>query len=536
MFERIKTLVILQWTNKSKKYEKLSKRKYASLSIQGLITILITIAMTFILYFVKSFLFIPTTVYLLIVIILITQLINIIVAIIGLTNDLYHSKDNQILFSLPVKSDEVFISKMVVYYIYEFIRNIYFILPILIAFGVINKLNFLYYFNIIPVIIILPILSVGIATLISIPISFIKNYLKEKPIFVFLISIVFVAVLFYLTYLLVSSIPTPIRIVQLYNQFIITLTKSLYKIASFGTIYSVIGYFLYQLNYFINLLILLGTVIIIIGLNYFISKPIYFNLMSSSNENSIKKSKKKNPTETKTMFSTFLNKEITIARRTPNELLNNYGTLLTLPFFMYVLNYIYMGINSSTLGNQLILVFNIIIVLLLVTSSNTASATAITTEGYEFVLLKTAPYNTSKMAWAKITFNIIFTVIIIGISFIIFGRALTVFPKTHILLLFLFVTIVNIGHILSSFQIDLLNPKLSDYATQGTLSHNDNVSKSIALGLGLSLVFGLLALFLFIFLRGIAWYVLIGLASILTVYRFIMFQRHLNAYFVDIEY
>lgn len=203
---------------------------------------------------------------------------------------------------------------------------------------------------------------------------------------------------------------------------------------------------------------------------------------------------------------------------------------------MYVLNYIYMGINRSSLGNQFVLIFNVLISLIIVTSSNTASATAITTEGYEFILLKTAPSNTSKIAWAKITFNIIFTVFVIGISFIIFARALPVFPKENIWLLFVFINLVNIGHIFQSFQIDLLDPKLSDYAVQGTLSNNDNISKSLSTGLGISLFFGIIALVLFVFMRNIAWPILIALAFILMVYRLIMFNINLKAYFVDIEY
>jgi hypothetical protein len=41
---------------------------------------------------------------------------------------------------------------------------------------------------------------------------------------------------------------------------------------------------------------------------------------------------------------------------------------------------------------------------------------------------------------------------------------------------------------------------------------------------------------LFVFMRNIAWPILIALAFILMVYRLIMFNINLKAYFVDIEY
>ncbi|MBN2820285.1 MAG: hypothetical protein JXP36_15015, partial [Bacteroidales bacterium] len=296
------------------------------------------------------------------------------------------------------------------------------------------------------------------------------------------------------------------------------------------------GKMLFGYNYLLNLLFLILTVSGLGALNYLVSKPVYFRLMSFSQENTITKKIKNKPFETRTLFFTFFKKEFTIARRSLNELLNNYGLLLTLPFFMYILNYIYMGMNRSSFGNQVVLILNVIITLLIVTGSNTASATAITKEGYEFVLLKTAPYNTSRMAWAKIIFNMIFTYLMIAFSFVLFAQALPVFPKENIWLLYVFVVIVNSGHILWSFQIDLLAPKLSDYAATGSITNNQNVSKSLSIGLWLSLFFGVISIFAFVFAKDIGWFIMIGLATIFLLYRLFTFHTYLKAYFDDIEY
>jgi hypothetical protein len=91
-------------------------------------------------------------------------------------------------------------------------------------------------------------------------------------------------------------------------------------------------------------------------------------------------------------------------------------------------------------------------------------------------LLKTAPSDTTKIAWAKITLNILFSWVVIGISFILFQSALPVFPSADIWQLFVFVVLINSGHILWSFQMDILKPSLSDYAQTGSLSGNKNMS------------------------------------------------------------
>ena len=103
MFERVKILTLLQLSNKSRLYQKNSKRIYAHIAIRAFIVVLITIAMGFLLHFTKNIIYIPVNANFLIFILIVTQGLSIIVSIVGLDTDLYHSKDNQILFSLPAK-------------------------------------------------------------------------------------------------------------------------------------------------------------------------------------------------------------------------------------------------------------------------------------------------------------------------------------------------------------------------------------------------------------------------------------------------
>jgi hypothetical protein len=175
------------------------------------------------------------------------------------------------------------------------------------------------------------------------------------------------------------------------------------------------------------------------------------------------------------------------------------------------------------------------IALFITTASNIDSATAITKEGTEFVLLKTAPSDTTKVAWAKITFNVLFSFVIILISFILFQNALPVFPRSDIWYLFSFIILINTGHIFWSFQMDILKPSLSDYAQTGSLSGNKNISMSISTGFALSLVLSLISIMLFFLVREVAWFVLIFIAILFLCYRLYFFNSFLKAYFMDIE-
>ncbi|MBE0701018.1 MAG: hypothetical protein IH571_04970, partial [Acholeplasmataceae bacterium] len=376
MLERLRILTLLQLSNKMKMRIDNKKRFIGVIGIRILVIVLISIVMSLVLHFVKNILYIPVNAYFIIFILIITQGMSIVAATSGLVTDLYHSKDNQILLSLPAKNNEVFISKIIVFYVHEFIRNLYLLIPVLIAFGYVNNLSFLYFVNIIPMVFLLPLLSVLISSMLSIPLVFVKNYLKRHHLVSFILFILLVIVLFYLSTLIISQIPVPIRIVQLYNRFIISLTQFMQNSATYGTIYTVIGQLLYGINPFVNYLILIATILMFSTFAIFISRPIYFRLTSKSLENAVTKLHKKPNAASTNLFVTFLRKEWLISKRSLNELLNNYSILLSLPFFMYFLNYIYMGMNRSSIGNQLVIVFNIMITLLLVTASNTASSTA----------------------------------------------------------------------------------------------------------------------------------------------------------------
>ena len=86
---------------------------------------------------------IPDTV--LTVIFTIIQLLSVISCMAGLTNTLYKSEDNKVLLTLPVEHNQVFFSKIILYYIYELLKNINFTLPLFIAYGLNNGAVFYYY-------------------------------------------------------------------------------------------------------------------------------------------------------------------------------------------------------------------------------------------------------------------------------------------------------------------------------------------------------------------------------------------------------
>jgi hypothetical protein len=123
MIERLKILTLMQLRQKMKLKIDNKHRFLGVLALRALLVIMMSIVMIFVLYAINNILFIPVNHYFIIFVFMLTQGMSIISATNGLMIDLYLSRDNQILLSFPAKNDEVFLSKLLVYYIQEFIKN-----------------------------------------------------------------------------------------------------------------------------------------------------------------------------------------------------------------------------------------------------------------------------------------------------------------------------------------------------------------------------------------------------------------------------
>ena len=130
-------------------------------------------------------------------------LLSILSCLNGLTDTLYFSKDNQVLLTYPVKPNTVFYSKIIVYYISDLIKNIGFIIPLFVAYGIVHRFQPVYYPWLLFCFLFISAIPVAISGLLSVPYMWFKMQAKRYP----LIQNIFVLlVLVALTVLLISLI------------------------------------------------------------------------------------------------------------------------------------------------------------------------------------------------------------------------------------------------------------------------------------------------------------------------------------------
>ena len=208
----LKTLVMMQLKDKLSFSFKADKKGALTKLILWFIMFALVTAIVAVLFYLSNFLFVfgpagdvPICVFNIFFISML--LLSTISCIVQLTNSLFFSKDNLVLLSYPVRSNVVFLSKLIVFYVIELIKEVMFVVPMFLAYGIIFNFSGGYYPWVILMFFIIAMIPVAIASIVSIPYMFVKMFLTKRPL---LQDLTFVAVLIALTvlaFMVINMIP-----------------------------------------------------------------------------------------------------------------------------------------------------------------------------------------------------------------------------------------------------------------------------------------------------------------------------------------
>ncbi len=467
------------------------------------------------------------------------------------TFSLYKSKDNMILLSYPVKASEVFVSKLLVRYIKELKKMIFFIVPLFVGYFLLGKLDlqgffaFLYFVRLAFFALLLPLFIVLVSGVFSLLFVGLDYVFKRVP-FLKLVTITLAIVGgFFLVLIFVDSLPQSLPLKELWfeimqnvNSFIDEFVESEY-LGNPGVIVDSLFFGLGIIgDEWAVMLIILGIIAVLVLLTIFVSFRLFFRLSSTVTEISSSKKYKTKTKQTKNIFWTFLKKELKTYMRSDDNVLTTFMYLIILPLLLFLLNRIFNVLDISDVGTVLIMCINLLISIVLLTASNVSSASALSREGSEFYLLKISPVDTKLICLAKIVIN--FALSTLAIVFVGVALSNVTFVSTQsTIFICLILLFVNTGHICWSFELDIMNPKIEqNKAGEAVIDDNSNVSTSIILGLVIAIIFTILGYFFFSkypsdYLQ--TWIRLLLIAIVFCAVRIYMFIIKLKTYFDDIS-
>ena len=536
LFRRLKYLVLLQ---AGEKFRGVQKGQGKAATFKVFLKVLAAIAVTAALYVVFNVIqgkfFFTFDKDLFTTVLFLTQIISIITCVGSMMDVLYNAKENLILMAFPCNYNEIFISKIIVFALEEIRKSCFFILPFLFSYGLASSGGAAYWAQLIPLWMFLVLFPVLFSAIISIPAIFVKKFLQNHPtLFGALVVILLGGVFALVTYAL-SFLPTPVRLVAFYDTFMKAFRAILVKINKFSLFYQLIGKGMFGEMVYMTLPV---TVVIFAAsmlLCFLVAMPFYFKAASTSTEHSTGGSHKVGKTHFKGLFMTFFRKEVKLMFRSSKSLNSALSIILIFPIISYIMNFIVAAVRTTLYGDYMTIAFNVMITLSLLSTYNANCASAISQEGSEFAILKAAPSNTTLATWAKLALTMIVDLLAVATMCLVITFTTDLAGK-DIALMAGIILPVSLGNVLWSFQIDLLNPKINDYAVKGdAVVDNPNIAKALIVGFLISTVIGVLNLLLLIdnYASGWARAYAIGYAYFLM--RLYLYRSNLKVYFNDIQ-
>ena len=472
-------------------------------------------------------------------------IMSIISATFGLMKTMYFAKDNQVLVTLPVTATQIFFSKLIVFYVYEIKKNFTFLIPLFVSYGLLNGFTLLYYPWLLISFMFISLIPVVIGALLSIPLMGITLVLKKHKV---LQLTLFAAVLvgaFFLIIKFISMIPENINIVGSWgtlfweiNDFLVSWQQTFFLFDRL--VYMISGSYVGLMHVlltgktFIILLVLILVEIVLVALSYLFVKPLFFKMTSSPFE--YKKTIVKRKIRNKKTYPVLsgIKTEFLMNLRESSLLYNTFVMFAILPISILLLNKIYSAMNTRLLGQQMATIFNMVIILIVLLSTNYVFASIYSKEGNSIYIVKTSPTGYFKLLVPKLAFNAFVSILSLVTTFVIFGT-MTNMPTGQLILFFFSVLFIYLAHVLWSAELDFMNPQNRQYATTGSNVNNPNESKSTAIGFGLA--FGFSAITFLLFMEGVmlAWIKVFIIALVFLIMRIYLYVSRVRLYYKEIE-
>ena len=433
---------------------------------------------------------------------------------IGLTKSLYYSRDNAVLLTLPATPMQIFLSKIIIFYIFELKRSLSFIVPLFIAYFMLHPYTFVNYVWMLLCFVFAAMFTVALGALLSIPGMWIGNIFNQRKLLqniclVLLVGSIVAAVVF-----AISLIPTNLVFFD-WIQVLMEQFKNFFRSYAYYNpgagqgealilrpVYSMTLLFLGSDKFaafsfggsMIRLLILIGAIAVLALSSVFIVKPLFYKMASTPFEYKKKPVKeRKNLRFSKRM--TAVMHELRVAIKTPTRMFSNVGVLISIPVLIMFLNKVFAAMNVAQLGEFMIVTFNVLIILLVALNSNVYAASVYSKEGRSSYLIKTQPTNPLWLIIARLVPNTLFVTLSLIITAFVMND-LTALGAVDVVYLFLGLYFTYLTHLFVCAESDIMNPQTEIYATVGNDESNPNETKATAFAFAAAFVIAIIIMIL----------------------------------------
>lgn len=408
-------------------------------------------------------------------------------------------KNKEVFLRLPVKSQTIFLSKILVLLMVFYVMTLLLVIPINVIFYIAVKPGAIYWLNTAITALMFPIVPFLISSILIIPYIKIIDFLKDKYIliFIFLSSILMGAFFLYSKILqIVQTLLETGNIRFLFNE---ELTTNLQKLLKFSYPANSLASITLGVDLGKSLAILFAVMVVAVIIIYFITNSL-FNITLYKNE--VKKSKYKIKTgykESNQLLSLIKKEFISIFRDSKN-MFSYFAISSAMPIMVYCCYTLFSSLIYNTIGISIEFALALLITLIFSVLTNTFCSTNISRDGVAFLKMKSLPVKASKVLWAKVLFCSIVSCLAVVVSIVILSF-MTNLNFVNGLVCTMLGCAFSIGQILIATRLDLNHAKLSLSSVEIEKESSKTIAKVVFLGLIISLIVGLAAVVLTVFAK-----------------------------------
>lgn len=414
-------------------------------------------------------------------------LLSIISCTIGLTKAMYFSRDNAILLTLPCKPIQVFLSKLVIFSLYELKKNFSFIVPLFIAYFITHEYAWYFYPWLIVCYIFISMLTVAIGALLSVPTMWISNVFRQHRALQICTIAVVVGLAISALFVGISLIPPQLNLRANWTKIFWFIQDILTAYAkNFSALYDLTLLMLGETEFFITtlpflktalrFLILIGTTAATFTVGILTVQPLFYTMASKPFEYLKKAVKPKKNKLINPKLTPFYNETVK-AFKDSNRMFSNVGIMISIPILIFFLNKMFLAMNTKELGDNMIIAFNLLIILLIALNANTYAASIFSRDGRSAYLIKVQPTNPVILLIAKLVPNTLFCIASFAATFVILLIS-TKLSVANALYMILAIFFIYLAHLMFCAQEDIMNPQTEIYASVGENENDPNEAKA----------------------------------------------------------
>lgn len=415
----------------------------------------------------------------------------------ALCHSLFENSDLNILITMPFSGTEIFLSKLTAVFLKQLVISLMCVTTVNFTFfcstGTLTAYNGIMTFV---VAMLLPIIPLGIASIIVLPYFYLKKLVNSHYFFVFVVMTA-VMVLFCVGYSYVFKIAEGIfttgKITSLFNESTMT---AIGKFTKYNYPANLFAYLMLGKDIGKNFGILAGTLVAAFAICLLTVRAIFVQVSHSTLSFHIPHARNTKPLFIKkSRMSSLLSKEFLLVMRTPSYAYMYFTTAIIMPIMAYYSAKISLSVLSNMLGNiDVSLEVCTFIVLLYSTLTNTFCSTNISRDGYMTMMQKTLPYSPTQILGSKMIFCSVISILSIAIACIVLAMTNLLNP-IYALIAFISATLLALAQIVYATRLDLRHPHFSKTDDGEIKEANSTVSSIIFTGLIVSFLIGFALLF-----------------------------------------